>query len=193
VGAGDRRFDQAFGDLDIAEEVAAEAFATAVDHWPADGVPPNLGAWLTATANRKAIHRIRRENKRDDKHPALGRPAEAAAEPGPPLSHPDPPPTGEQAAACSAAGHAACVAVREAASCLRLRLLTGIPIYHARPACQVVPPQMPGYSPYCPYATHPLANGARKGPNLAAARRLIAVSGTRGMRVRVTGDRQSHS
>ncbi len=56
-----------FGDLDIAEEAAAEAFATAVRRWPADGVPPNPGAWLTTTANRKAIDRIRRESKRDDK------------------------------------------------------------------------------------------------------------------------------
>jgi RNA polymerase sigma-70 factor (ECF subfamily) len=56
-----------FGDLDIAEEAAAEAFATAVARWPADGVPPNPGGWLTTTANRKAIDRIRRENKRDDK------------------------------------------------------------------------------------------------------------------------------
>jgi len=56
-----------FGDLDIAEEAAAEAFAIAVERWPADGVPPNPGAWLTTTANRKAIDRIRRENKRDDK------------------------------------------------------------------------------------------------------------------------------
>ncbi|MBO0842944.1 MAG: RNA polymerase sigma factor [Nocardioides sp.] len=56
-----------FGDLDIAEEAAAEAFATAVERWPGDGVPPNPGAWLTTTANRKAIDRIRREGKRDDK------------------------------------------------------------------------------------------------------------------------------
>ncbi|GGS98139.1 RNA polymerase subunit sigma-24 [Planobispora rosea] len=57
-----------FGDLDIAEEAAAEAFATAVERWPAGGVPPNPGAWLTTTASRKAIDRIRRENRRDDKH-----------------------------------------------------------------------------------------------------------------------------
>jgi RNA polymerase sigma-70 factor (ECF subfamily) len=56
-----------FGDLDIAGEAAAEAFVTAVGRWPADGVPPNPGAWLTTTANRKAIDRIRRENKRGDK------------------------------------------------------------------------------------------------------------------------------
>jgi RNA polymerase sigma-70 factor (ECF subfamily) len=57
-----------FGDLDIAEEAAAEAFATAVERWPVDGVPPNPGGWLTTTAARKAIDRIRRESKRDDKH-----------------------------------------------------------------------------------------------------------------------------
>jgi RNA polymerase sigma-70 factor (ECF subfamily) len=57
-----------FGDLDVAEEAAAEAFATAVERWPADGVPPNPGGWLTTTARRKALDRIRRENKRDDKH-----------------------------------------------------------------------------------------------------------------------------
>ncbi|MGH3141009.1 MAG: RNA polymerase sigma factor, partial [Gaiellales bacterium] len=56
-----------FGDLDIAEEAIAEAFATAVERWPADGVPPSPGAWLTTTANRKAIDRIRRESKRGDK------------------------------------------------------------------------------------------------------------------------------
>jgi RNA polymerase sigma-70 factor (ECF subfamily) len=56
-----------FGDLDIAEEAAAETFATAVQRWPADGVPPNPGAWLTITASRSAIDRIRRENKRADK------------------------------------------------------------------------------------------------------------------------------
>jgi RNA polymerase sigma-70 factor (ECF subfamily) len=56
-----------FGDLDIAEEAAGEAFATAVERWSVDGVPPSPGAWLTTTAHRKAIDRIRRENRRDDK------------------------------------------------------------------------------------------------------------------------------
>ncbi len=61
-----------FGDLDIAEEAAAEAFATAVERWPGDGVPPNPGGWLMTTASRKAIDRLRREAKRDDKHQEAG-------------------------------------------------------------------------------------------------------------------------
>jgi RNA polymerase sigma-70 factor, ECF subfamily len=56
-----------FGDLDIAEDAAAEAFTTAVARWPVDGVPPNPGGWLTTTASRKAIDRIRRESARDSR------------------------------------------------------------------------------------------------------------------------------
>jgi RNA polymerase sigma-70 factor (ECF subfamily) len=57
-----------FGSLDFAEDAAAEAFATAAERWPMDGVPPNPGAWLTTTAVRKAIDRIRRESGREAKH-----------------------------------------------------------------------------------------------------------------------------
>src|SRR5690348_14519223 len=57
-----------FGDLDIAEEMAAEAFATAVERWPDQGVPANPGAWLTTTAHRRAVDRLRREVRRDEKH-----------------------------------------------------------------------------------------------------------------------------
>ncbi|UOE46097.1 RNA polymerase sigma factor [Agromyces larvae] len=57
-----------FGNLDLAEEAAAEAFATAVARWPIDGMPPNPGAWLTTTAIRKGIDRVRRENQREGKH-----------------------------------------------------------------------------------------------------------------------------
>jgi DNA-directed RNA polymerase specialized sigma24 family protein len=47
--------------------VAAEAFASAVARWPMDGVPPDPDAWLTTTARREAIDRLRCENKGDDK------------------------------------------------------------------------------------------------------------------------------
>lgn len=59
-----------FGDLDLAEDAASDAFVVAVERWPRDGIPPNPGAWLTTTATRKAIDRLRRESRRDDKHQA---------------------------------------------------------------------------------------------------------------------------
>lgn len=55
------------GDLDLAEEMAAEAFAAASELWPAEGVPPNPAGWITTTAYRKAIDRLRRESFRDAK------------------------------------------------------------------------------------------------------------------------------
>ncbi len=57
-----------FGDIDIAEDAAAEALLAAVERWPTDGVPPNPGGWLTTTAARRGIDKIRRESHRDAKH-----------------------------------------------------------------------------------------------------------------------------
>lgn len=57
-----------FGDIDLAEDCLADALVIALERWPADGVPPNPGAWLTRTAGNRAIDRIRREGKRDAKH-----------------------------------------------------------------------------------------------------------------------------
>jgi RNA polymerase sigma-70 factor (ECF subfamily) len=48
------------GDWDLAEECAQDAFTQALTRWPADGVPPAPGAWLTTTARNKAIDRLRR-------------------------------------------------------------------------------------------------------------------------------------
>ena len=59
-----------FGDIDIAEDAAAEALLSAVEKWPVDGVPPNPGGWLTTTAGNRAIDRLRRESHRDAKHQA---------------------------------------------------------------------------------------------------------------------------
>jgi RNA polymerase sigma-70 factor, ECF subfamily len=48
------------GDLQAAEDAAAEAFAAAAVAWPTTGVPPNPGGWLTVTAWRKAVDAYRR-------------------------------------------------------------------------------------------------------------------------------------
>jgi RNA polymerase sigma-70 factor, ECF subfamily len=50
-----------FGDLDLAEEVASDAVAAALERWPVDGVPGRPGAWLLTTARRKAVDRLRRD------------------------------------------------------------------------------------------------------------------------------------
>lgn len=57
-----------FGDLDIAEDAVGEAVVIALERWPAEGVPPNPGGWLTTTATRRAIDRLRREAHRTDKY-----------------------------------------------------------------------------------------------------------------------------
>ncbi|HKA03749.1 MAG TPA: RNA polymerase sigma factor, partial [Acidimicrobiales bacterium] len=58
------------GDLDLAEDAFQEALVAAVERWPVDGVPDRPGAWLLTAARRKAIDRLRREARRDDKHRA---------------------------------------------------------------------------------------------------------------------------
>jgi len=55
------------GDFDLAEEVAQEAFAAAVDQWPDDGVPEYPRAWIIQTARHKAIDRIRRRTRFEEK------------------------------------------------------------------------------------------------------------------------------
>jgi ABC-type transport system substrate-binding protein/DNA-binding SARP family transcriptional activator/streptogramin lyase len=55
----------------------------------------------------------------------------------------------------------------------------------AQPTCQILPPNMGGYEPYCPYTLNPSHSGSWIGPNLAEAERLVGASGTRGMNVAV--------
>src|SRR5438105_10782228 len=50
-----------FGDIDVAEDVVKEAYAVALRRWPRDGPPPNPGGWITTTARKRAIDRLRRE------------------------------------------------------------------------------------------------------------------------------------
>ena len=55
------------GDFDLAEECAQEAFAAAVDQWPSSGIPDIPRAWIIQTAKHKAIDRIRRQGRYQEK------------------------------------------------------------------------------------------------------------------------------
>src|SRR5919197_2744601 len=55
------------GDFDLAEEVAQEAFTVAVDQWRVSGVPDFPRAWIIQTARHKAIDRIRRRTRFEEK------------------------------------------------------------------------------------------------------------------------------
>jgi RNA polymerase sigma-70 factor, ECF subfamily len=52
-----------FGDIDVAEDAVQEAFAIALRKWPGEGLPPNPGGWITTTARKRAIDRLRRESR----------------------------------------------------------------------------------------------------------------------------------
>ncbi|HXM54112.1 MAG TPA: DUF6596 domain-containing protein [Candidatus Dormibacteraeota bacterium] len=67
------------GDLQLAEDAAQEAFATAAATWPRDGVPSRPGAWLTVTAWRKAMDQVRRDRLFAERAPHLHALAAAAA------------------------------------------------------------------------------------------------------------------
>ncbi|WP_132284728.1 RNA polymerase sigma factor [Kribbella sp. VKM Ac-2568] len=56
-----------FGDLDVAEDAVQEAFAAAIEKWPAAGLPPSPAGWIITTARNRAIDRLRREASRADK------------------------------------------------------------------------------------------------------------------------------
>jgi RNA polymerase sigma-70 factor (ECF subfamily) len=70
------------GDFDLAEELVQEAVLSAIETWPVSGIPDNPAAWLTTTARRKAIDRIRRESRYREKLVLLaGSPAPKPTEP----------------------------------------------------------------------------------------------------------------
>lgn len=52
-----------FRDFDLAEESVQDAFLVAVKKWPEEGMPRNPGGWVTTTARRKAIDRLRRDKR----------------------------------------------------------------------------------------------------------------------------------
>jgi RNA polymerase sigma-70 factor, ECF subfamily len=64
------------GDFDLAEDAAQEAFASAIDQWPRDGLPDNPRAWIIGVARHKAIDRIRKQDRFNDRREELIRMAE---------------------------------------------------------------------------------------------------------------------
>src|SRR2546430_12397788 len=55
------------GDFQLAEDAVQDAYAAALTTWPRDGVPANPGAWLTVTARRRTIDRLRRDRSVADR------------------------------------------------------------------------------------------------------------------------------
>jgi RNA polymerase sigma-70 factor, ECF subfamily len=55
------------GDFDLAEDAVQEAFVIAAERWPRDGLPDNPGAWIVRTARNRAIDRLRRERRYEEK------------------------------------------------------------------------------------------------------------------------------
>ncbi|MEU7902263.1 sigma-70 family RNA polymerase sigma factor [Actinoplanes sp. NPDC049118] len=68
-------------DVGLAEELAQDALITALEQWPAEGVPDNPGAWLTAIAKRRAVDHIRRARLHERKAEAYARELDRPPEP----------------------------------------------------------------------------------------------------------------
>ncbi|MFV1990327.1 MAG: RNA polymerase sigma factor, partial [Acidimicrobiales bacterium] len=61
------------GDIDLAEDAVADAFTSAAQRWPQEGIPANPGGWITTTARNRAIDVLRRESSRSQRHIAAER------------------------------------------------------------------------------------------------------------------------
>jgi RNA polymerase sigma-70 factor (ECF subfamily) len=64
------------GDFDLAEEMLQEAYAIALQKWPVEGTPANPRAWLISTARHKAIDRLRRDQRLEQKSEEIAKTAE---------------------------------------------------------------------------------------------------------------------
>ncbi|GAA3444292.1 RNA polymerase sigma factor [Planomonospora venezuelensis] len=65
-------------DIGLAEELAQDALVAALEQWPESGVPDNPGAWLMAVAKRRAVDRIRRQERLERKLEEIGHGLESA-------------------------------------------------------------------------------------------------------------------
>ncbi len=68
------------GDFDLAEDAAQDAFASAVEQWHRDGLPENPRAWIIGVARHKAIDRIRKQTRFNDRREELIRMAESGGD-----------------------------------------------------------------------------------------------------------------
>ena len=66
---------RSLGDISLAEEAVQDAFATAVQRWPADGIPPAPAGWIITTARNRGIDRFRREAARAAKQEQAAAPS----------------------------------------------------------------------------------------------------------------------
>ncbi|MEV6995578.1 DUF6596 domain-containing protein [Streptomyces sp. NPDC093228] len=73
------------GDIELAEEAAADAFAVAAERWPRDGEPANPTGWLVTTARRRAVDQLRRRQVLAAKTKLLARDIETGPQPPEPL------------------------------------------------------------------------------------------------------------
>jgi RNA polymerase sigma-70 factor, ECF subfamily len=69
------------GDFDLAEEMLQEAYAAALQKWPVEGTPSNPRAWLISTARHKAIDRLRRDRRFEEKREEIAREIDTIAPP----------------------------------------------------------------------------------------------------------------
>jgi RNA polymerase sigma-70 factor (ECF subfamily) len=68
------------GDFDLAEDAAQDAFASAVEQWPRDGLPENPRAWIIGVARHKAIDRLRKQGRFNDRREELIRMVESGGD-----------------------------------------------------------------------------------------------------------------
>lgn len=131
-------------DVGIAEELTQDALVAALEQWPRDGVPDNPGAWLMATARRRAVDLIRRRENYARKLAEIGRELPASAPP--PEEPADPEDIDDDLlrlvfTACHP------VLSAEARIALTLRLLGGLTTPEIARACLVPEPTVAGGPP----------------------------------------------
>jgi RNA polymerase sigma-70 factor (ECF subfamily) len=111
-------------DVGLAEELAQDALVVALERWPESGVPDNPGAWLMATAKRRAIDELRRRKLVERKHEAIGYETESQSDDWQPEADLDDPFSDDLLRLVFTACHP--VLSTEARVALTLRLLGGL-------------------------------------------------------------------